>query len=251
MPETKPNPDAGLVERLRARETRARQDAADSFTTMGRDAYLEDAELDEAAASRITELEAANAGWLGTVEKYLLLMREYLARAQSAEARLAVVTEALRPIVEEFGCSIQQYHKIGPDYTLSGGVEVLNVGVLLDREPLIEAARQALSESRDGEQGEGLLSGLLPPERDYSPGEVRILDGKRRRFVEYGDKGEVWELIPSTPAASKDSATPDDDRADCATCEGAGKTLIDEQSRDHDAYGYVPCDDCDGTGKAQ
>lgn len=72
-----------------------------------------------------------------------------------ANARLIAsapaLVEALKALVEEFGGTIEQYHKIGPDYTLSAGTEVFEVSTVLDREPLIEAARQALAQALGGE----------------------------------------------------------------------------------------------------
>lgn len=59
----------------------------------------------------------------------------------AAPALLSLLTE----IVDEFGCSIQQYHKNGPDFTHKDGTEVFHVSVLLDREGLIERARAAVA----------------------------------------------------------------------------------------------------------
>ncbi|MDP1873685.1 hypothetical protein [Phenylobacterium sp.] len=79
----------------------------------------------------------------GSVEE----LTAYALAAASAPALL----EALKAIVEEFGGTIEQYHKIGPDYTLSAGTEVFEVSTILDREPLIEAARAAIFQAEGGE----------------------------------------------------------------------------------------------------
>ena len=66
-----------------------------------------------------------------------------------ALARVAVLEKALEPIVTEFSCTIEQYYKLGPDFTHKDGTEVFAVQSILDREPLIEAARAALSLERN------------------------------------------------------------------------------------------------------
>jgi len=58
------------------------------------------------------------------------------------------LAEALESIIDEFGCSIDQYNRIGPDYTHKDGTQVFNVSVLLDREPLLEKAKAALDRYR-------------------------------------------------------------------------------------------------------
>ena len=55
------------------------------------------------------------------------------------------VVKALEQLVEEFYGSIQQYDKIGPDFTHKDGTEVFHVSVLLDRRELLEDARRILS----------------------------------------------------------------------------------------------------------
>lgn len=67
------------------------------------------------------------------------------------QARIEALEKALSALVEEFGGTIEQYHKIGPDYTLSAGTEVFEVSAILDREPLIEAARAVLTGEKEGE----------------------------------------------------------------------------------------------------
>jgi hypothetical protein len=68
-----------------------------------------------------------------------------------ANARLIAAApallEALGALVDEFGGSIEQYHKIGPDFTHKDGTETLWASTLLDREPLIEAARAAIAKA--------------------------------------------------------------------------------------------------------
>lgn len=56
---------------------------------------------------------------------------------------------ALERLVDEFGCSIAQYDRIGPDWTHKDGTEVFEVSVLLDRRELIDRARSLLN--RTGE----------------------------------------------------------------------------------------------------
>jgi hypothetical protein len=51
----------------------------------------------------------------------------------------------LYSIVDEFGGSIDQYNRYGPDFTHKDGTEVLHVSVLMDREPIIERARAILA----------------------------------------------------------------------------------------------------------
>lgn len=65
------------------------------------------------------------------------------------DAALAEATNlrgALIPIVDEFSCTIEQYNKIGPDFTHKDGTKVFMVQTVLNREPLIIAARAALAE---------------------------------------------------------------------------------------------------------
>ena len=64
-------------------------------------------------------------------------------------ATVAALVEALEGLVSEFGGTIDQYHKIGPDFTHKDGTEVFDVGVVLDRAPLIDAARAALALYRE------------------------------------------------------------------------------------------------------
>lgn len=70
------------------------------------------------------------------------------ARLEKENARLR---EALGKLVDEFGCSIDLYHRNGPDYTFKDGTQVFGVAVLLDREELITSAKAIL----DGVTGEG------------------------------------------------------------------------------------------------
>jgi len=58
-------------------------------------------------------------------------------RLNSAREAASLLTE----IADEFGGSIQQYDKIGPDWTHKDGTEVFNVSALLDRRELIYRAR--------------------------------------------------------------------------------------------------------------
>lgn len=59
--------------------------------------------------------------------------------------------EIVAEVVDEFGGSIDQYHKIGPDWTHKDGTETLNASTLMDREPLIERARAALANTSPNE----------------------------------------------------------------------------------------------------
>lgn len=58
---------------------------------------------------------------------------------------------ALSALVDEFGGSLDNYHKLGPDFTFKDGTEVIHASTLVDREPQIEAALAALAQAR-GEQ---------------------------------------------------------------------------------------------------
>jgi hypothetical protein len=53
----------------------------------------------------------------------------------------------LEEIVTEFGGAIEQYRKLGPHWTQKDGNETFDVGVILDREPLIERARALLAKA--------------------------------------------------------------------------------------------------------
>ena len=71
-----------------------------------------------------------------------------LARADDVKATLSALDEAvelLRQVENEFGCSIEQYNRNGPDFTHKDGTEVFHVSVLLDREELIGRARNFLA----------------------------------------------------------------------------------------------------------
>lgn len=68
------------------------------------------------------------------------------ARATRAEGLLEEAGEVLGHLVEEFGESIASYHKVGPCLTTrSDGQEYVSAGIILDREPLVEAARAFLA----------------------------------------------------------------------------------------------------------
>lgn len=62
----------------------------------------------------------------------------------SQAKRIAELEKALEPLVDEFGCSIEQYDRIGPDWTHKDGTEVFEVSTLLDRRELIDRARATL-----------------------------------------------------------------------------------------------------------
>lgn len=72
---------------------------------------------------------------------------------QEANAALVVkavnhfdeAVDLLRKVVDEFGCSITQYHRNGPDFTHKDGTEVFEVSVLLNRSEIIDAARALIS----------------------------------------------------------------------------------------------------------
>lgn len=68
-----------------------------------------------------------------------------LLAAEADNARLSALVDE---VVEEFGGSIAEYHKNGPHYTLSAGTEVFEVGILLDREELIERARNLITRAK-------------------------------------------------------------------------------------------------------
>jgi hypothetical protein len=59
--------------------------------------------------------------------------------AELKEAR-GIIAET----VEEFGCTIDLYNRIGPHWTSADG-EMFDVGVVLDREPLIDRGRAFLA----------------------------------------------------------------------------------------------------------
>lgn len=117
----------------------------------------------DALAERVRELEAerrltptafqyrlhlAQMAAQGAAERAAIYDRardEAEARATAAEAERDAMRAALVELVDEFGGSIEQYHKIGPDFTHKDGTEVFHVGVVLDRAELIERARAALT----------------------------------------------------------------------------------------------------------
>ncbi|WBT04860.1 hypothetical protein PFY01_08905 [Brevundimonas vesicularis] len=66
--------------------------------------------------------------------------------AELKEAR-AIIAET----VEEFGCTIDLYNRHGPHWTSADG-EMFYVGVVLDREPLIERGRAFLARNGKGER---------------------------------------------------------------------------------------------------
>lgn len=67
------------------------------------------------------------------------------AERDAAVADRDALRDALAPIVDEFGCSIELYHRNGPHWTHKDGTQVFDVSVLLDREPLLDAAKAALT----------------------------------------------------------------------------------------------------------
>lgn len=86
----------------------------------------------------------------------------------------------------------------------------------------------------------------------------------RTVIVQPGDDGRLWVWRGDERVCSlfkgqgdeRDAAliakalTAAEEMADCGKCEGAGKVLVDEETLHHRVYGYVSCDDCDGTGRA-
>ena len=69
---------------------------------------------------------------------------DMLRKLTEARARIATLEGILGEVVSEFGCSIEQYHKNGPDFTFKDGTEVFAASTLLDREELIDKARAEL-----------------------------------------------------------------------------------------------------------
>jgi len=80
-----------------------------------------------------------------TLQSWTRQREEAAARITELQAEVERLREALQPIVEEFGSTIAQYHKIGPDYTLKDGTEVFEVSSILDRSDLIDAGLSALN----------------------------------------------------------------------------------------------------------
>lgn len=93
------------------------------------------------AAATVRELEDDRDQEIRTREATVELLAE-------TEAKLKIATEALEPIVDEFESTIEQYNKNGPHWTSADG-EMFDVGVVLDREPLILSARQALARIKE------------------------------------------------------------------------------------------------------
>jgi hypothetical protein len=106
--------------------------------------------VDDAFVKRVMEMPDAEL--LASVEpgeidlnKQLFKTAKMRVERDTALAEVARLREALIPIVDEFSCTIEQYYKIGPDFTHKDGTEVFIVQTVLDREPLIVAARAALA----------------------------------------------------------------------------------------------------------
>lgn len=80
-----------------------------------------------------------------TKDSLIAKLKEMQDQLAAKDAALKLCVEALSGLVDEFGTSIAQYHKIGPDFIQKDGTELFQVCVLLDREQLIEAGRSALA----------------------------------------------------------------------------------------------------------
>lgn len=78
------------------------------------------------------------------LKRPVFVMRQRTKMLHGAAPELLAV---LQKIVWEFGGSIEQYHKLGPDWTMKDGTETFNVSVVLDREELIEEARAAIAKA--------------------------------------------------------------------------------------------------------
>jgi hypothetical protein len=110
-------------------------------------------------AARIIELGRRTGadGGRKSPHNIYVIAAELLALARSQERPVAGVDEVeavLREIVEEFGGTIEQYHRTGPDYTFRDGTEVFEVSTVLDREPIIARARAILALPRPGAEDE-------------------------------------------------------------------------------------------------
>lgn len=70
------------------------------------------------------------------------------ARADALAKENAELKEIAERVASEFECTIQQYHKIGPDMTCADG-EFFCVSTILDREELIGELRFALKGAKD------------------------------------------------------------------------------------------------------
>lgn len=81
-------------------------------------------------------------GWLADCENDIAAGEIELS-AQSAEVeRLRGV---VGPLLDELECTLDQYHRNGPDWTFKDGTEVFAASVLLDRAELIQSVRAALA----------------------------------------------------------------------------------------------------------
>lgn len=67
------------------------------------------------------------------------------ASAPALAAEVARLRVALTTLVDEFGGTLDQYHRNGPHFTHKDGTEVFDVAVILDRAEYIEAARAELA----------------------------------------------------------------------------------------------------------
>ena len=68
-----------------------------------------------------------------------------IARVLREAAEGPGLRNALERLVEEFHGSIEQYDKIGPDFTRKDGTELFHASVLLDRRDLLDEASAILA----------------------------------------------------------------------------------------------------------
>lgn len=88
--------------------------------------------------------DCLNTGW---EQGAPLEARDAIARAETAQQALEGMRRLVASFCDEFGGTLDEYHKNGPHFTFKDGTEVFDVAVILDRADLITEARQALSPS--------------------------------------------------------------------------------------------------------
>lgn len=129
---------------------------ADEYQPLGHDGWkaadaIEDL-LAENAALRAArdDASASCTAWSRTVGEMASIGEGWKERCVEAERKLAEAVGLLSEVADEFGCTIEQYHKNGPHWTSADG-EMFDVGVILDREPIIERIRTFLN--KEAERG--------------------------------------------------------------------------------------------------